>query len=103
MSADEIVLRNIVEAIRREALGPDWRQTATAYPLKAAGGENERDHWTAATGIGLDAARRKRGPAITVWNNRDWLATAIVSPKGKNPVVLVDEDAQVFRVGRRGE
>lgn len=93
----------IVNTVREHALGPDHSHAATAFPLSAYGGVNDADDW-----YGTDnthGKRREGHPIITVQGPyrrgfRNWVATAICSPTGKNTTVYVADDVKVVRVKR---
>lgn len=86
----------IVDTIRKEALGPDWKKAATAYPLSAYGGWNDPDHWW---GTSAKRAKSRVGnPTITVRNGGDWVASVMTSKGGKNAIIFVDEDVEVVVV-----
>lgn len=85
----------ISDAVRKWALGPDWRNTASAWPLTAVGGENAPQHWPKNKTL----ARRKANVITVRKNSQDWAASIFCDSKGKvtvavpkgTPVVEVDE------------
>jgi hypothetical protein len=84
------------DALRRWALGPDHRTTASAWPLTARGGTNSADDWYLTDNA--HGKRRGGSPVITVWLEREWAATVLCSPSGKNPVVYVPAGTTVIEV-----
>lgn len=93
----------IIEAVRVKALGPDWRQTATAYPLRAIGALNESGDWWGDRGPGVASARRREAaPTINVYDEGGWLAAIMVSPTGRNPTVYVRTGVKIMEVTPHG-
>ena len=89
-------LEGLADVLRRWAGGPDWRRSATAWPLAATGGTNKADDWY---GLKVPALARRDGhPAVTVHNNREWAASVIASPSGKSIVVAVPRGTTVVEV-----
>ena len=86
----------IIDAVRRHALSPLWRQATTAYPLHAMGGENTASDWWKTDNA--HGKRREGHPVITVKHNNSWAASVITSPTGKNTTVYVPKGTKVIEV-----
>lgn len=88
-------LRAMVDAARKAALGPEWQNTATAWPLMARSYMNKSDYWWDVPNS-KRAKARDGAPTIQVELNHNFLAAIMVSKTGKNPVLFVSPDVEVI-------
>ena len=94
----------IIDTVRKHALGPDYRRTATAYPLSAYGSSAGPDDFYNTTAHKV-TARWDGRPVITVrqmekYGGDDWTASVYVDGKGK-ATVLVPKGTKVIEVERK--
>lgn len=94
MHNPEALTRAIIEAVREYALGPNWDEYASSFPLSASGGKVNPDDWWPKIPPKIRA--RHGNPEISVELDREVIATVICSPKGKNPIVVVSPGVEVL-------
>ena len=99
MSDSDDLTRAIIDTVRRHALGPDWRDTTTAYPLSAYGSKaGTDDFWN--TTAHKTTSRWAGRPVITVRHGNDWVGS-VYTDKRDNVTVLVPKGTKVIEVEDR--
>lgn len=93
---DDDLAKAILSTVREHALGPDYRNVATSYPLSAyASKAGQDDFWD------TDAHKITRKwsgrPVVTVRNESDWQASVYVDKLGRASV-LVPKGTKVIEV-----
>jgi hypothetical protein len=84
---DDDLAKVILNTVREHALGPDYRNVATAYPLSAYGSTaGEDDFWD--THLHKTTKRWVGRPVITVRNEGSWQLSVYVDKLGRASIVV---------------
>ena len=101
MKTEDSLAKAIIDTVRKHAFGPDYKSTATAYPLYAYGSSADHDDFYNTTAFKV-TSRWKGRSVITVrqmekYGGDDWTASVYVDGKGK-ATVLVPKGTKVIEV-----